>query len=84
MDDTPARIPVVTFQVYVLAGGVDGAGKHKLIESATAILERRPNGTQVAPVCVVIHEVADQNWGIFGKHADVGALRASASDVPAI
>lgn len=84
MGDKPARLPVVTLQIYVLAGGLDGAGKHKLIESASAILDRRPNGTQVAPVYVVIHEVAEQNWGIFGKQADLAALRASASDAPAI
>ena len=46
MGDEPARLPIVTLQIYVLAGGLDGAaGKRKLIEGATAILDRRPDGT---------------------------------------
>ena len=84
MGDQPARLPVVTFQIYVLAGGLDGAGKRRLVEGATAILDRRSDGTAVAPVYVVIHEVAEENWGIFGRQADLAALRASAPDAPAI
>ena len=84
MGDEPARLPVVTLQIYVLAGGLDAAGKRRLIEGATAILDRRPDGTAVAPVYVVIHEVAEENWGIFGKQADLTALRASATDAQAI
>lgn len=84
MGDEPARLPVVTLQIYVLAGGLDAAGKRRLIEGATAILDRRQDGTSVAPVYVVIHEVAEENWGIFGKQADLAALRASAPDAPAL
>lgn len=84
MGDELARLPVVTLQIYVLARGLDAAGKRRLIEGATAILDRRPDGAAVAPVYVVIHEVAEQNWGIFGKQADLTALQASAPDAPAI
>ena len=84
ISDEPARLPVVTLQIYVLAGGLDAANKRRLIEGATAILDRRPDGTSVAPVYVVIHEVAKENWGVFGKQADLAALRASAPDAPAI
>lgn len=84
MGDEPARLPVVTLQIYVLAGGLDGAGKRRLIAGATAILDRRPDRTSVAPVYVVIHEVAEENWGSFGKQADLAALRASSPDAPAI
>jgi phenylpyruvate tautomerase PptA (4-oxalocrotonate tautomerase family) len=84
MGDEPTRLPVVTLQIYVLAGGLDDAGKRKLIEAATVILDRRPDGTSVAPVYVVIHEVKEENWGIFGKQADLAALRASARDAPSI
>jgi phenylpyruvate tautomerase PptA (4-oxalocrotonate tautomerase family) len=84
MGDEPARLPVVTLQIYVLAGGLVDAGKRRLIEGATAILDRRPDGTVVAPVYIVMHEVAEENWGIFGKQADLAALRASSSDAPAI
>jgi len=84
MGNEPARLPVVTLQIYVLAGGLHTAGKRKLIEGATAILDRRPGGTSIAPVYVVIHEVAEENWGIFGKQADLAALRASSPDAAAI
>ena len=50
MGDEPARLPVVTLQIYVLAGGLDETGKRRLIEGATAILDRRPDGTAIAPV----------------------------------
>ncbi len=84
MGDEPARLPVVTLQIYVLAGGLNAVGKRRLIEGATAILDRRPDGMSAAPVYVVIHEVAEENWGIFGRQADLAALRASAPDAPAI
>lgn len=84
MGEQPARLPVVTLQIYVLAGGLDGAGKRRLIEGATALLDRRPDGTTLAPVYVVIHEVAEENWGIFGKQADLAALRASDPNASAI
>lgn len=84
MGDRPAWLPVVTLQIYVLAGGLNGTGKRRLIEGATAILDRRPDGAAVAPVYVVIHEVTEEDWGIFGNQADLTALRASAPDAPAI
>lgn len=84
MGDAPVRLPVVTLQIYVLAGGLDAAGKRRFIEEATAILDRRPEGTSVAPVYVVIQEVAAENWGIFGNLGDLAALRASAPDAQAI
>jgi phenylpyruvate tautomerase PptA (4-oxalocrotonate tautomerase family) len=80
MGDEPAWLPVVALQAYVLAGGLDSAGKRKLIEGATAILDRGSGRTSVAPVYVVIHEIAEENWGIFGKEADLAALRASSPD----
>jgi len=84
MADEPARLPVVTLQIYVLTGGLDANGKRRLIEGATAILDRRSDGMSVAPVYVLIQEVAEENWGIFGRQADLEALRASALDAPAI
>ena len=52
----PARLPIVTLHVYVLAGGLDRAGKRRLIKGATAILDRRPDETQITPVYVVAEE----------------------------
>ncbi len=49
MGDEPARLPIVTLQTYLLAGGLDGAGKRRLIEGATAILDRRTDGPRSRP-----------------------------------
>lgn len=84
MGAEPAYLPIVTLQIYVLAGGLDNDGKRMLIEGATTILDRRPDDTPLAPVYVVIHEVAEENWGIFGRQADLAALRASAPGAPVI
>lgn len=84
MADEPAYLRAVMLQIYVLAGGLNEAGKRKLIEGATAVLDRRESGNGAAPVYVVIHETAEENWGIFGKQADLAALRASKPDAPAI
>lgn len=59
MGDELARLPVVTLQIYVLAGGLDAAGKRRLIEGATVILDRRPDGAAVAPV-IGPHEVVHE------------------------
>ncbi|MBD1589895.1 tautomerase family protein [Pseudomonas typographi] len=84
MGETAAWLPVVSLQIYVINGGLDARNKRRLIEGATAILDCRPGGTAVAPVYVVIHEVEEESWGIFGQQADLAALRASATDAPAI
>ena len=84
MGEQPASLSVVTLQIYVLAGGLNTDGKRKLIEGATAILDRRPAGSSVAPVYVVIHEVDEVNWGIFGQQADLAVLRTSTLDTPTI
>lgn len=84
MGGEPARLPVVTLQAFILSGGLDAEGKRRLIEGATAILNRRADGTAPAPVYVVIHEVAEENWGIFGRQADLAELRASLLDAPPI
>ena len=40
--------------------------------------------TSVAPVYVVIHEIAEENWVVFGRQADLATLRASAPDALSI
>ena len=83
MGEQPATAKVVSLQVYVIAGGLDADAKRSLIEGATAILGRNMGGGTRVPVYVVIHEIAESNWGLFGATADLEALRASAIDAPA-
>ena len=83
MGGEPATLTIVSLQVYTIAGGLDDDGKHRLIEGATAILGRHL-GADPAPVHVVVHEVAEPNWGMFGATADLAAMRATAIDAPAL
>jgi phenylpyruvate tautomerase PptA (4-oxalocrotonate tautomerase family) len=64
--------------VYALEGGLDAESKQSLIAGATAILgeNAEPTGDQV-PVYVVIREVPEANWGMYGKQVSLAALRAA-------
>jgi phenylpyruvate tautomerase PptA (4-oxalocrotonate tautomerase family) len=76
MGTAPAWVRVVTLQIYVIAGGLDSSGKQRFIEGATAILDRRPSDEALAPVYVVINEIAEENWGFCGTQANLEALRS--------
>jgi len=84
MGDRRATANVVSVQIYVIEGGLDSGSKKTLIEGATAIFGRHLGETDRIPVYIVIHEIPETNWGIFGKNADLAALRASAADAPAL
>lgn len=84
MGGQPAYARIVSAQVFVIAGGLDDAARTRLIDGATDILGRHSGASGRAPVYIVIHEVPENNWGIFGKPADLAALRASPPDAPAI
>jgi 4-oxalocrotonate tautomerase family enzyme len=84
MGGEPATAKVVSVQVFVIEGGLDNEAKKKLIQGATAIFARHLGAAGRIPVYIVIHEVPETNWGIFGKNADLAALRASPVDAPAL
>ncbi|HWM47700.1 MAG TPA: tautomerase family protein [Xanthobacteraceae bacterium] len=84
MGENQASISVVSMQVFALKGGLDDEAKKKLIKGATAILGRHLGVAERVPVHVVIHEIEERNWGIFGENGDLAALRASAPDAPAL
>ncbi|MNV49871.1 Tautomerase enzyme [compost metagenome] len=84
MGEQPATMNIVTVHIYVIEGGLDTAGKKKLIPGVTAIFGRQLGITERPPVYIVIHEIAEVNWAIFGNQADLAALRATPLDVPAI
>jgi phenylpyruvate tautomerase PptA (4-oxalocrotonate tautomerase family) len=68
----------------VIQGGLDDTAKRKLISGATEILGRHSGAQGRIPVYVVIHEMPEINWGIFGETANLAALRASPTDAPAL
>jgi phenylpyruvate tautomerase PptA (4-oxalocrotonate tautomerase family) len=64
--------------VYALEGGLDGASKQRLITGATAILgDHAESNRDQVPVYVVIREVPEVNWGMYGKQVSLAALRAA-------
>jgi len=75
-----ATNPPIALVVNAIKGGVDAASRQKLIADATAILTENAGqkGDQV-PVYVVIHEVPEEDWGMYGKQVSLAALRASAT-----
>jgi phenylpyruvate tautomerase PptA (4-oxalocrotonate tautomerase family) len=85
MNDEPAHLNCVSVQIYTIEGGLDEPGKLELIEKATEILAGYcAVADTVMPVYIVIHEIPETNWGIFGKNGDLAALRASEINAPAL
>jgi phenylpyruvate tautomerase PptA (4-oxalocrotonate tautomerase family) len=68
---------LIRLVVYALEGGLDAGSKQRLIADATAILDQHAesNDDQVT-VYVVIREVPEVNWGMYGKQVSLAALRA--------
>lgn len=84
MGEAQATAHVVSAQIYTIQGGLDAAAKHQMIQGVTEIFGRHTRIGARVPVYLVVHEVPEANWGIFGQHADLSALRASAADAPAL
>jgi phenylpyruvate tautomerase PptA (4-oxalocrotonate tautomerase family) len=72
-----AANPTIALVVNALKGGVDAESRQKLIAGATAILiENAGLKSDQVPVYVVIHEVPEEDWGMYGKQVSLAALRA--------
>jgi phenylpyruvate tautomerase PptA (4-oxalocrotonate tautomerase family) len=69
---------LIRLLVFALEGGLDAESKRRLIGDATAILSERaePTGNPVT-VYVVIQEVPEVNWGMYGKLVSLAALRVA-------
>jgi phenylpyruvate tautomerase PptA (4-oxalocrotonate tautomerase family) len=79
-----AKLDVVSMEIFVIKGGLTDEAKDRLITGATAILNACLGSPQRPPIYIVIHEVQEVNWGIFGMKADLAALRNSSIDAAAI
>jgi phenylpyruvate tautomerase PptA (4-oxalocrotonate tautomerase family) len=84
MGAVPATMPVISVQIFVIEGGLDGRAKKRLIPGVTEIIGRYLPITDRVPVYIVIQEIAEVNWGIFGSNPDLAALRATPLNAPAI
>ncbi|WP_230202476.1 tautomerase family protein [Paenibacillus ihumii] len=84
MGEKEATTNVVSVQIFVIEGGLDGDAKMRLIEGASTIFGRQLGTSDLIPVYIIIHEVPEENWGIFGREADLAALRTSPIDAAAL
>lgn len=84
MGAAPAWLKVISVQVFALEGGLDASMSAKFIAGATEILGRHAGLHGRIPVYVVIQEIPETNWGIFGNTADSSAMKALGPDDPAI
>lgn len=67
---------IVALVIYALTGGLDDSARGKMIFKATEIIARYGNmGEGPPPIYVVIHEVAEKNWGMFGHQVSLADLR---------
>jgi len=69
---------MIALVAYALKGGLDDISKQRFIADATTILREEAGaiGDQV-PIYVVIREVSEADWGMYGKQVSLAALRAS-------
>lgn len=84
MGAVPATLPIVSVQIFAIEGGLDAPAKKRLITGATEIIGRHIGIADRVPVYIVIHEIAEANWGVFGSNPDLAALRATSLAAPAI
>jgi phenylpyruvate tautomerase PptA (4-oxalocrotonate tautomerase family) len=69
---------LIRLLVLALEGGLDAESKQRLIGDATAILSEHAESTgNPVTVYVVIREVPEVNWGMYGKQVSLAALRAA-------
>ncbi len=84
MGADPASKNVMSLHLYALAGGLDADAKTAFVVGATEILGRHANCGHPVPAHIVINEIAEGNWGTYGKHGNLEALRATAADAASL
>jgi phenylpyruvate tautomerase PptA (4-oxalocrotonate tautomerase family) len=65
----PSTTKVISLEVNVFEGGLDNLARQLLIERFTACIRKHagivPN--ERTPVYIIIRDVPETNWGVFGK-----------------
>ena len=67
----------ISLVVYALEGGLADEIKKTLIREATNILGLGAGTDALLPVYVVINEIPEVNWGMFGQTVSLQQLRGS-------
>lgn len=77
---------VISLEVNAFEGGLDKQAKQLLIERFTTSVRKhaglKPH--ELAPVYIVIRDVPESNWGVFGKTMTLEDLRNPPADAKAI
>lgn len=71
----PATSATIVLEAFALEGGLDSAGKARLIAESTEILQSHAESTEAIPTYVVINETPEADWGMLGKQVQLAALR---------
>lgn len=67
---------ITSLKVYALKGGFDAAAKKRMVEDATAILGKYSHSADgPVPVYVVIIEIPEENWGMYGQQVHLAAMQ---------
>ena len=84
MGGAQAYARIVSAQFFVIVGGLDEHAKKRLIKGATEILGRHSAAHGSVPVYIVLHEIAENDWGFLGETASLANMRGSPPDKPAL
>lgn len=79
----PGGTKIISFEVNVIEGGLDAEAKKQLIAFLTEAV-RKHTGIPLedrVPVFVLIRDVPEENWGMFGKPVTLEALRNPPTNV---
>lgn len=67
---------ITSLKVYALKGGFDAAAKSRMVVEATAILGQHSRSADgPMPVYVVIIEIPEANWGMYGQQVHLEAMQ---------
>ncbi len=82
----PFGTKVISLEVNTFEGGLDKTAKQLLIEKFTTSIRKNAGikPDELAPVYIVIREVSESNWGVFGKTITLAELRNPPADAKAI
>jgi phenylpyruvate tautomerase PptA (4-oxalocrotonate tautomerase family) len=77
---------VISLEVNAFEGGLDKRSKQLLIERFTTSVRKHAGikPGELVPVYIVIREVPELNWGVFGKTMTLADLRNPPADAKAI
>jgi phenylpyruvate tautomerase PptA (4-oxalocrotonate tautomerase family) len=72
-----ASRPIIALLINAIKGGLDDPAKKRFIEEGTAILGKHAAISEgKVPAYVVIQEIPEINWGMYGKQVELSAMRA--------